>query len=127
MTTKGDFSGSTLLAERGIGTLTVGRAVTLSGGTSSFVIADDALTGSPNVGRINTLTAGAMTNSTIVANSLGTVKFAGYTQPENPAAINVFGDMASSTLVANGAAGATRRPRSALDRSPADYSRRTAS
>jgi hypothetical protein len=107
VTINGDFSGSTLLAERGIGTLTVGRAVTINGAVNSFIIADDALTGSPNVGRINTLTAGAMNSSTIVANSLGMVKFAGYAQPENPAATIVFGDVTSSTLVANGAGGAT--------------------
>jgi hypothetical protein len=106
LTTKGDFSGSTTLAERGIGTVTVGRAV-INNGTNSFIVADDVQTGAPNVGRINTLTAGAMTSSTIVANSLGTVKFTGYSQPENPAAVYVFGDVSGGTIQANGAAGAT--------------------
>src|SRR5262249_162554 len=68
VTTKGDFNASTLLAERGIGAITVGRSVM----TNSFIVADDVLTGAPNVGRINTLTAGAVNTATVAANSIGT-------------------------------------------------------
>ena len=54
LTTKGDFNTSSLTAERGVGTVTIGRLA-----NASFLIADDAFSGDINVGRISTLTASA--------------------------------------------------------------------
>lgn len=102
LTTKGDFVSSTLTAERGIGTLTIGRNL-----NTSFVIADDVLTGATNVGRINTLTVGAVNNTPVTTNSLGTVKVTGYAQPESAASSFVFGDVTTGTFQANGSAGTT--------------------
>lgn len=116
LTTKGDFANSSVASERGIGTVTVGRAV-----TGSFIIADDAQLNAANVGRINTLTAGALINSTAAVNTFGTVKIIGYAQPENAPFSIVFGDITSGNIQANGAAGTT--PASAVGISSFSVSR----
>jgi hypothetical protein len=97
LTTKGDFNGTFLNAERGIATVTIGRLA-----TSSFLIADDAVAGDINVGRITTLTAGAWNNTTAATTTLGTVKITGYATPESPTASYVFGDVSSGTFTAAG-------------------------
>jgi hypothetical protein len=97
LSTKGDFSGSTLTAERGIGTVTIGRGL-----TNSFVIADAAQSGATAVGLVKTMTMGAVTNSTVAANTLGTVKVTGYSQPESPTVSFVPGDVTTGTITAAG-------------------------
>lgn len=100
LSVKGDFDDVRVNAEHGLGSLTVGRSVT--GG--SIIVADDALAGALNVGRVATLTAGAWNGSSIVANTLGTVKITGATQPDSPSGIFFLaGDVATGTFVAQGA------------------------
>ena len=96
--TKGDFTNSTVNAGHGIGSATIGRTV-----NSSFIIADDAMSGALNVGRIATLTAGSWTNSTVSVNTFGTVKITGFTQPESSSTSFVFGDVTGGNFVAHGA------------------------
>src|SRR5262249_6769463 len=97
LTTKGDFNVSTAVAERGIGTVTIGRSI-----ASSSLIADDVSPGAPAVGQVKTLTAGAVRASTVAANMLGTVRVIGYAQPESATASFVFGDVTSGTITAAG-------------------------
>lgn len=95
---KGDLIGSSVSAERGIGSVAVGREV-----FDSFLVADDAQAGAVNVGRIPTLTAGAWVTTQLSAHTLGTVKVTGYKVPENP--LNGFrpGNVNTGTFVAHGA------------------------
>jgi len=97
LTTKGDLDSSTVLAQHGIGTVTVGRTV-----ANSFLFADDAVTGMANVGRIATLTAGAWNASTVSANTFGAVKITGATLPENNTASTLPGDVQSGSFLAHG-------------------------
>jgi hypothetical protein len=98
VTVKGDVTNSVLSAEHGITGLTVGRTV-----SGSLVIVDDAMDGVLNVGRIPTLTAGALTNSTISANTLGSVKVTGFARPENGTSSFVAGDVTTTIFYAHGA------------------------
>src|SRR5262249_24216207 len=95
--TKGDFSGSSVVAERGIGSVTVGHTV-----ANSFLIADDIQPGAPNVGLVKTLTVGAVNTSTVATTTLGTVKVTGFSQPEGNFPSFVFGDGGTGALTAAG-------------------------
>jgi hypothetical protein len=98
LTTNGDLSSSTVAAERGIATLTVGRNA-----ASDTIAADDAQAGAVNVGRIAALTAGAWTSSAVAANTFGTVKIVGYTVPEGGFSTFIPGDVSGGTFLAKGA------------------------
>src|SRR5262249_15449232 len=95
LSTKGDLVATSVAAERGITTLSVGRTV----GTNTHIVADDAQPGALNVGRITTLTAGAWTTSDVVVNTFGTVKITGYATPENSSGTFVNGDVTSGTFI----------------------------
>ncbi len=101
LTAKGDLSGSTVNAERGIGSVAIGRNV-----ASSFIIADDAVAGAANVGRIPTLTAGAWNGSTVSVNTFGKVQILGYAQPESSSASFQFGTVTNGTFLVHGATAA---------------------
>lgn len=95
---KGDLSSSTVDAEHGIGSATIGRSV-----SNSFIIADDAMTGALAVGRIATLTAGAWSASAVSVNTFGAVKITGFKLPESSSASFQFGDVMSGIFLAHGA------------------------
>jgi hypothetical protein len=96
--TKGSLSSSTVNAEHGIGSMTVGRAI-----EGDLINADDTMTGAASVGHIATLTAGTIFNSILSANTLGKVKVAGYAMPEAGNMSFVFGDLTSTNILAHGA------------------------
>jgi hypothetical protein len=98
LSTAGSFDSSSVQAERGIGTLKVGRAL-----NASTVVADDALVGNANVGRINSFNAGAITSSTLSAQTLGASKITGYATPDLTPGSKVFGDIVTSTINVAGA------------------------
>jgi hypothetical protein len=97
LTTHGDLSNATVMATRGVTTLTVGRSV-----TSCNIVADDFLIGILNVGRIATVTTGAWSNSSIAVNTFGTVKITGYAVPDNSSATFVNGDVTGGKFIVKG-------------------------
>lgn len=98
LSTKGDLNTSTVNAEHGIGSATIGRNV-----FSSFIVADDSLSGALDVGRIATLTAGAWNSSAVSVNTFGAVKITGFAQPENNISTAQPGFVTAGTFLAHGA------------------------
>lgn len=98
LSTAGLLDTSTVQAERGITTLTVGRTL-----SSSSVVADDTLAGNATVGRIGTLNTGAITSALIAANTVGTIAVKGFATPELTPGSKVFGDITGGTMIVNGA------------------------
>jgi hypothetical protein len=95
---KGDLTSSTVNAEHGIGSMTVGRTVNMT-----VIVADDAMSGVLNVGRIATLTAGSWLGSTVSANTIGTVKITGFPLPDSGVVSFAFGDVTGGTFLVHGA------------------------
>lgn len=96
MSVKGDLVSSRITSEMGIASLVVGRAI-----SASVITADDQMENAPKVGRIQTLTAGQMSGSSVVANTLGIVKVIGASTPEMSSPF-LFGDATNTLIVAHG-------------------------
>lgn len=95
----GDLNNTTFIrADNGIGSLTVKRQLSGNG----FIFATNSSTANVSVGRIGVLKAGRITNTTIVANTIGVASTTGFTIVENGTTNFTPGDVASSTILVNG-------------------------
>ena len=95
VTVHGNLASSTIKAEHGVGSITVGRTF-----ANSLIVADDSMAAALNVGRIASFTAGMWSSDTVSANTLGMVKVTGYAPPNDSF---VAGDVLTGSLIAHGA------------------------